>query len=126
MGQAAKEAGEGRVRWSMTPSERIQAMYGSMEAFAAKLLPHLQLGVVHSSPTCFVMARSVRSTWHEEQLLDPFLVEPDGDTWFLYALAGSMTEAIRIQPARKKYIAYERRGVLKLQKFSQIARHVQA
>lgn len=83
---------------------------GDVELFTGALLLHLHHGYVYSSPTAFAMARPVALSWTPEELSTVAKTDPDGDAWFVWAVAGDMREALSKLPFPKKWLAFCRRG----------------
>lgn len=77
----------------MTPAAQARAVVEALgESFDEWLAHALEHGYVWSSPTCFIMARSV---W-------------DDTCWMIDLAAGDMAEFFRVDPAPKKWVAFRR------------------
>lgn len=99
----------------MTPYEQAQAVYERepcARTFHEDLWYHLQHGFVWASPGAFAMIRPVGADWSREDLLSPWLIDPAGDCWLVWLLAGDAAEAISKLPSPKKWLAFERSGWL--------------
>ena len=83
---------------------------------------HLQHGFVYSSPTSFAMCREIESSWSADLMLQPWVTSPGGDCWFVWMLAGDASEAIGVLPHRKPFIAFEKRGVVKVRTHDEVMR----
>lgn len=68
---------------------------------------HLMHGYVVSTPSLFAMFRPVWRNWPAERLLDPSQSDPDGDTWWVWLVAGDPAMLFEAVPA-KKWVAFER------------------
>lgn len=120
----------------MTPIEQAQALYAQQAPrrdFWSDLHQHLIHGHVFSGPTMFLMVFPV---WIDRVTL-PVLIrdaDPEGDTWFVWLLCGDLHEALRTlerhskdiectSTARKKHIAFARRGVVRVWPVDRLLRH---
>lgn len=84
-----------------------------VNTFAADVATHLVHGIVLSTREYFLMARSVQSDWPVEMLRNPALTDPDGDCWWIWAVAGNWQQAARDGMAiagEKQCIGMDRRG----------------
>lgn len=109
----------------MTPYQQAQAVYERepcARSFHEDHFHHLQHGFVYSSPTCFAMCREVSSAWGADKMLAPWEVEPGGDCWFVWMLAGDAREAIGRLPHVKPFIAFEKRCKVRLRTREQVMR----
>lgn len=60
------------------------------------------------------MCREVSSAWDADKMLAPWEVEPGGNCWFVWMLAGDAREAIGKLPHVKPFIAFERENELRI------------
>ena len=104
----------------MSPLEQILDMYARQmpaENFWEDVLAYLEVGVVVSTPTHFLMARPIERAaprpWEHRALYD------NPDTWLIWAAAGPTGESVKTfclqsQPYPLRYVAWARRdGALK-------------
>ena len=97
-----------------TPFLEAQAVYereACARSFYEDLYLHLIWGYVASSPTFFAMIRPVWREWPIEWKRDPERVAHDGDSWWVWLVAGDMAEAIQHLPDVRQWIEYERLNV---------------
>lgn len=109
----------------MTPFEQAQAVYERepcARPFEEDLFFHLLHGFVYSSPTCFAMCREASSAWDADKMLLPWEIELSGDCWFVWMLAGDAREAIGKLPHVKPFIAFEKRGEVRLRTHAEVMR----
>lgn len=100
----------------MTPAERAALVYRQEECrrtFAEDLDAHLLNGWVISTPTVFVMARTVDSKRPAAEIVNPWVKHERPDCWMIYLFAGDLREAIRFFPYELPKIAFERENRLR-------------
>ena len=81
--------------------------------FLDDLAAHLQWGYVINTPTCFVMARPVLAEAPHPLILDPYVEFTCYNTWFIYCVAGNMSEMFQHIPFTLTWIAWEKRNKFK-------------
>jgi hypothetical protein len=80
----------------MTPVARIKAMYARHlpeESFRADVLDYLEVGLVVSTPTHFMMARAVERA--DPRPWDHYAVYDKPDTWLVWAAAGPSAVSVK-------------------------------
>lgn len=81
-----------------TPYQTAAALYPTDEAFRRDFEAHLAAGWVYSTPTCFVLARTVLSTAPPEHIANPWHQFERCDAWFVWLAAGSLVEIFDAMP----------------------------
>ena len=87
----------------------------------ADLILHARFGYVVSTPTALAMGRPVWRHWPYSRLADPSQVDPAGDCWWIWLLAGNAREALRWIPEQREWIGYERLNQPRFFKLSKFA-----
>ena len=115
----------------MTAVETLERLAG--DCWPCDLRAHLIGGIVVAYPDFAVLLRPVWREWTPDKLRDPWEVAPDGDCWFIWALAGNPTACFRaawttalaagIDPW-KKWVAFERGGSLRVRDFGSLHTHL--
>lgn len=108
----------------MTPFNHAIAFYGSGLAFSAALLAHTATGYVSITPSYIALARPVRRGATLDELLDPWKTFPEPDAWFVYFVAGSLREALRLLPYPLPWVMFERPSCIENTKLLQDARRL--
>jgi hypothetical protein len=98
----------------MTPYEQAARAHQAPPSFREAIEAHAYCGHVLITPALFVLARRVHSSWEPERIYDPWLTDPEGDTWHVWLAAGDMNEALRLMPYPLPWIGYEHRGRLRI------------
>lgn len=110
----------------MSPYEEVQEVYSqSDEGFSLcdDIEFHAKHGYILSTPTCFLLARAVVKRFLPYGQDETFLSE-ECDTWFVWAMAGDIREAIEFAPPTMKWIAFARKGVLRFHRFQNVKRKI--
>lgn len=110
----------------MNPYEQAAAVYDRepcARTLAEDLTAHLHSGLVISTDRAFAMARITRREWPVEMALNPWLSDPDGDTWHVWLAAGDMSEMLKFGPS-KKWLAFERSNVLRFWRFESLRKWI--
>ena len=98
----------------MNPYLEAWAIYERHERSATwteALEVHLQAGAVVSVRGAFVMARRVRHAWDDARHLDLAQVDPYGDCWHVWAVAGDLTVLLALAATPGvRWLSYQRHG----------------
>lgn len=78
---------------------------------------HFQHGVVYSDGRAFVLGRRVSSSWTENEVLNFWKVDPQGDAWHVWLWAGSVQDWRRVVPCPLPWLQWHRRGILRRFRF---------
>jgi hypothetical protein len=108
----------------MTPIQKAKLMYEALprRSFWQDVNTLTHDGYVVSTPELFLMAFAVKSEDFDNDPIQLMHRDPNGDTWFVWCLVGSLQQALRMIPHPKKYIGFARRGVLRLHEFEETTR----
>ena len=103
--------------------ERLYASpFAAGHTFLADLAAHFEHGYVWSSPTAFIMARLVSSTWGPERWGNLAETDPGGDAWCVWVAVGDLREFFRVCPHETKFACFARRGFPRLWPFEKLKR----
>lgn len=112
-----------------TPFEQAWAEFlrqgGERYSFDTVFAAHLRVGFVWSSPESFVLCRPVSHWWPATWLNDPSQVADDdsADAWWIYLLAGNISEAVGHLPRFLPWIGWDRRGIGRFRRTDLIVKH---
>ncbi len=100
---------------TVTPLERVLELYRvhrSRRTLAEDVAAHLRHGVVLSTGRFLVLARPVPRTAEAGAINDPEVpfAGEECDTWYVYAFAGDIREALGHFPYPLPYLGFERAG----------------
>lgn len=81
----------------------------STEPFHTVHIPHIRLGYVLLTPDSLLLARRVSSTWSEDDLRTPSLIDPAGDAIFIWLQIGKPILSYRsLIPPGIRFLIYHR------------------
>jgi hypothetical protein len=116
----------------MNPLREAQAVYFREEtprAFLTDLCLHLEnpTGYVFKTPTLFCLARPVDRLAPTEEIIEPRIVFPPErcNAWFVYLLAGRVTEVFAMIPYPLPYFGWQKKNRLRFWPAGDIARKFQ-
>ena len=107
----------------MTPIDLAAAVYGRepcARSFSEDVEAHFANGYVISAPDLFCLARIVRRNADPSFIRDPWFRFDSGDTWMVYLFAGDLSKLFGHCPEPKKWVAFERKNVLRFYGFESI------
>ena len=111
----------------MTPFEtaaRWHLAHAPDTPLATVIEAHLQTGYVFNTPEFFILARRVSYDWTDDEILNFWKSDPQGDTWHVWLYAGDMKAITRLIPYKLPYITFHRRGKLKIYPMYEIMPHI--
>jgi hypothetical protein len=99
----------------MTPKLRVAELYRKYRqprSFTADCYLHARTGHVIDTPRTFLMGRPVMRSAPEAAISDPRIKfrREDCDGWFIWAMAGDLTEVYSLMPFPLPYVGWVRRA----------------
>jgi hypothetical protein len=109
----------------MSPVEQAAAIYEREPCagtFTDDLEAYLLHGLVHSSPTCFVMARYVCREWGYEAITDPWFSDSTcaPDCVHIHLAAGDIREMWSFPHCPMRWVSFERGNKLRFHDYHHI------
>jgi hypothetical protein len=112
----------------MNPAEQAAAVYERepcARTFRSDLEAHLLHGIVISTPTAFIMARYVGSSWPTQDIVNPWcndLNPSRRDCLHIYLAAGDLSEFFTFPHKPVTWCSFERRNILRFYSYQSLKR----